>query len=783
MSLRRRLSLSCVSIAVLCATGTARGAVAEEQGAAQATASVSATSPPPQGPTAVQEVIVTAQKREQSVNSVGMSITAATGAQMTQLGIVNTSDLTKIVPGLTFAQTPSGPPVYTLRGVGFYETSLAATPAVSVYVDEVPLPYPAMTEAAGLDLARVEVLKGPQGTLYGQNSTGGAINYISAKPTKTFQAGFDATYGRFDTADVQGFVSGPLTDQLSGRLALRTLQGSDWQKSYTTGATLGARNETEGRLLLDWRPTDRLKFELNLNGWVNDSDTQAAQLLAIHPAAPANEQPAEAHYPLAPPNARAADWDANQIWREHNTFYQAALRATYELPDNLTLTSITAYESYRENEPQDADGTSLEISDLYGTGAIDSESQELRLSEDTEKLHALIGASFEHDKIFETSAVHDADSSDALDFGGYILDRTANFSDQGVYTYAAFANVEYNVLSTLSLEGGIRYNVSDRSFSGCTYSTNAESAAAWTTLESELKGGVAAPPILPFQCQTFNAQFDPVLATGNLNQDNVSWRLGLNWKPVEDTLLYANVSKGYKSGSFPTASAANVVQYAPVTQESLLAYETGFKIGAFRRMVQVNGSLFYYQYDNKQLRSKVLDFVFGPLDALVNVPKSNVKGAELSIDVTPVKGLLFNAAATYLDSDITKFIGYNEAGILANYAGSPFPFSPKYQVTSGLQYTWDLNDRLSAFAGGNLEFHSKTTAGLGSDPLFVIDAYALLDLRAGVQSQDGAWRVELWGKNVTNQYYWNNIAQRVDSIVRYAAMPATYGATLTYRFK
>ena len=218
---------------------------------------------------AIQEIVVTAQKRAQSINDVGMSITAATGDQLKMLGITDTSQLAKLVPGFTFTQTGYGTAVYTIRGVGFQESSLAASPAVSVYVDEIPLPFPAETVAAALDPQRVEVLKGPQGLLYGENSTGGAVNYVAAKPTDYFTAGAKGSYGRFNTGDLEAFVSGPITDTLQGRLAVRTVQGGDWQYSYTRSDTVGAKNLTQARLLLDWRPSDDLEVSLNLNGWLD----------------------------------------------------------------------------------------------------------------------------------------------------------------------------------------------------------------------------------------------------------------------------------------------------------------------------------------------------------------------------------------------------------------------------------------------------------------------------------------------------------------------------------
>jgi iron complex outermembrane recepter protein len=328
-----------------------------------------------------QDIVVTAQKREQSLNSVGMSITAVTGDQLIKQGITDTADLVKIVPGFNFTQSAYSTPVYTIRGVGFQETSLGVSPAVSVYVDEIPLPFPAETVAAGLDLERVEVLKGPQGTVYGENSTGGAVNYIAAKPTARPEAGFDLSYGRFNTADLQGFVSGPITDTLRARLAVRALEGGDYQKSYTSSATLGKRDQLDARLLLDWRPVERLKMSLNLNGWRDRSDTPAPQLLGITPSnASAVIDPAITGYPIAPHNDRAAGWDVDQSLRRDNRFYQGSLRGDYDVGGDVTLTSISAYQHYRRYQPQENDGTPYRNSFVLATGHIGTFFQELRVS-------------------------------------------------------------------------------------------------------------------------------------------------------------------------------------------------------------------------------------------------------------------------------------------------------------------------------------------------------------------------------------------------------------------
>ncbi len=169
------------------------------------------------------------------------------------------------------------------------------------------------------------MLKGPQGTLFGGNSTGGAVNYIAAKPTDTLSMGGDVSYGRFNTVDLSGFVSGPITDTLKVHVAGRTQQANAWQYSYTRSDRLGTVNQFIGRVLIDWAPTDRLRVSLNLNGWRDRSDTPGGQVIRFSPTSTAAPPlPGLATYPLPPRNSRAADWDPGVSFRHNNRFYQAS---------------------------------------------------------------------------------------------------------------------------------------------------------------------------------------------------------------------------------------------------------------------------------------------------------------------------------------------------------------------------------------------------------------------------------------------------------------------------
>jgi iron complex outermembrane recepter protein len=623
------------------------------------------------------EIIVTAQKREQSINDVGMSITALSGASLTDRGLQGAADLGKIVPGFVYTNSQYSSPVYTIRGVGFYESSLAAAPAVTVYVDEIPLPYPAMTNMAGLDLERVEVLKGPQGTLFGQNSTGGAVNYVSAKPTDHPAAGIDLSYGRFNTVDINGFASGPLTDKLRVRIAARGTFGDGWQRSYTSDRRNGKVNRYQGRIILDWDASSVLRFSLNVNGWRDKSDTQAGQLVAVTPLIPSNARSQLLSYPLAPHDNRAADW-TDGFTRRNDSFYQIALRSEYDLADRIKLTSITAYQHLRQDSAADFDGISYIDSDFTLDGHISSFTQELRLAGVSGRLTWVIGGNYSNDKVSDGQTAFSQISSNNPIFPGLpLFYGVPNFSTQKIETAAAFGNAEFAVTDRLTFLAGARYTDTSRRFTGCTRAGDIGIASAFELLQQSLKNG-SFVPIGIGDCFTLDNQnpadlYNPTLVHAKLKENNVSWRAGVNWKPAEGLLLYGNVSKGYKAGSFPTLSAALSSQYQPVPQESVIAYELGAKAGLMNSRLNLSGAAFYYDYHGKQLRGKTNDPIFGPVDALQSIPKSRVWGLEGQIQGKLAPGLEINAGATYLNSKIIEFIGVSNTGLVSDFSGTASP--------------------------------------------------------------------------------------------------------------
>ena len=259
--------------------------------------------------TTIEEIVVTAQKREESINEVGMSIQASTGEQLKDLGVTDAFDLYKVVAGFSSNVNYAGTAIYTIRGVGFQENSLATSPTVSVYLDEAPLQFSPMTRGASLDVQRVEALKGPQGTLFGQNATGGAVNFIANKPTSEFEAGVTVSYGEFDAVDIDGFVSGPLNDAWSYRVALRSQTSDDWQESYIGDEEAGSKDEFAYRASLAYENNERTRLLFTLSGFTNESDSLRPQLVGKISQNPINGLvPEFLATPLAPKKAEAADW-------------------------------------------------------------------------------------------------------------------------------------------------------------------------------------------------------------------------------------------------------------------------------------------------------------------------------------------------------------------------------------------------------------------------------------------------------------------------------------------
>lgn len=781
------------------------------------------------------EIVVTANKREQNLNDVGVTAAVLGGEALTQQNLTSLADIATRVPSLSYAAAPNGTPVYTLRGVGFYETSIGAYPSVSIYVDEIPLSFPVLTAHSTFDLQRVEVLKGPQGTLFGQNATGGAINYIAAKPTDTFQAGASFTYGRFNQVDLEGYVSGPLATGLTARLAGRAEFADGWQKSSSRpGDRNGKVENYMGRFQLAYEPSTSFRLLLNVNGWKDKSETQAGQYIAQQfqnenvgvpfgfPVG-AFRDPAVLAAPFSPNDARAADWSLSsslygpgKIPFADNDMIQASLRADLDIGDLGTVTSLSAWTKFNQRQGNDSDGLPLNALDVPLTlGDIETFFQELRFANDpTNPFRFVVGANYESDKVFQEVNIDYVNSSATLGFGtlfGFPLSVDTITNNQKMRTYAFFGNVEYDIADSLTFKAGIRYTDARDKASICQSDPQAPyNIGNVLKFFGSLYSGQPFQPYAPGECVAINVDSEspanvavdylPYGATGEysntLSENNVSWRVGVDYKATPDILLYANVSKGYKAGSFPSITGSTLNQYVPARQESVLAYEGGLKATLLDRALQFNLAGFYYDYTGKQLRTKLNDPTFGQLDVLRNIPKSSIKGFEVELTMRPSSYLTFNAAYTFLNAKIDRFVGTNAGGDTGiDFAGTPIPFTPKHQIAVSGNYNPPLSPSLNLLLGATINYRSETIATLGGDVnpttinaastncVYCIRDYAVIDAQLGVEDSGGRWRAFVWGKNIGNAYYWSNVVSGYDTVSRFAGRPATYGVTLSYKYR
>ncbi len=840
------------------------------------------------------EIVVTANKREQNLNDVGLTVTAIGAEALQNRRVASLEDVASVSPGLVYTPSTNNTPIFTLRGIGFNESSIGVYPAVSVYVDQIPLPFPVLASHSAYDLQRIEVLKGPQGTLFGQNSTGGAINYIAAGPTDTLQAGGDISYGRFNAIEGNAYISGPISDTVGFRLAVNGKNADGWQKSYTQRATNGKESYIAGRLTLDFDPTDKLKFRFTANGWKDKSDPQAQQLIATHEQIGAGGSKVLASTPLVDPvrnayspppagcpsaqmcypfptkfNSRTADWgilltDPNTSPanaggvsdpanasrtsfepRGNRDFWQLALRGDFEI-GALTLTSLTSYAKFTQDLTVDGDGMTLGGFDVpQALGSIKTFNQELRLANDpTSRIRWVVGANYEKSKTMEDQVLRYFANTNYYANNLYI-NHSGVVLKQDIENYAFFGNLEFEVTDRLTLKAAGRYTNSKNQVFNLAYTgPNGNVDKLFNVLGG--MSGLPFTPIGPSQSYTLNSINIPLpkdvkilspVSTGGflglgipgfpleaiLEQDNVSWRFGADFKATDDVLLYANVSRGFKAGSFPANASSAYTGALPVTQEKVTAYEAGFKAGFADGAIQLNAAGFYMDYRDKQVKGKLFDFVFGTLDTLVNVPKSRIYGFEADLTVRPTRGLTITGAVTYLNSKVKDFVGYDIFGGVDNdidsrpgnfdptgatpntedLSGVRLPYTPKWSGSVNVDYRHELSNGGAPFVGVTVSARSNQSAAIGGEDTtlpvtgtnryriapgvgpypYMIDGYATVDARLGYEAPEGRWRVMVWGKNIFDKYYWTAVIPSSDSSARFAGRPATYGVTFGFKFQ
>jgi outer membrane receptor protein involved in Fe transport len=721
--------------------GTAAGAL----GAAFAVGAYAQAS----GDTELEQVVVTAQRREQSAQDVGIALSVISGEQLAARGVTNVNQLQYQTPSLEVVPAfGGGQPQFRLRGVGFDDYATNNTPTVGVYVDEVAYPVPAATQGVLYDIDRVEVLRGPQGTLYGRNTTGGAINFITRRPTDQLSAGVTAEYGRFDSLKAEGFISGPIGQTLKGRLSAVTEQGGAWQRNRVTGEKLGDADRSAVRGQLDWTPSDTVDVLLNAHYGRDKSDGQGLYLLNTPGQTGDSRYNATGWGPSAAFAARAGV-SAGQKPSRDNESGGASITANIDL-GFAKLTSISSYETLTRRELNDWDAKPTSESDTFWGSDVDIYSQEVRLaSKDPGPFNWVAGAYYSHQTLDESFLT---DFTQSL---GFITDTSYR---QKVESLSGFGQVEYSLTPRLKAILGARYEHEERDLEN--FATKI--------------GGA------------------PLFTNGDRHTSLNEWsgKAGVEFQADDNVLLYANVSRGVKSGGFTVYNSPNADQINAFKPEVVWAYEAGFK-GDLARNVRLNGSVFYYDYRDQQVLGVVINPTNGAIGRITNAPKSEIFGGELELQWTPFHGLQITQTAgfkkgyykTFDDVDASTAVRNPVTGIWTaqtiDKSGQRLNF-PRLSYGGTVSYTWAVGN-FDVQAATDYAYRDTATSFLGAE--YTVDSYWLANANLTIQPKDGPWSLGLWGRNIFNEKY--DVTRNYflpSAKIGAAGRPATYGVRAGYAF-
>ena len=775
----------------------------------------------------LEEIVVTAQKREQGANDVGITINAFTGEMLKDAGFRTAEDIANLTPGLTTNYSASlGVPVYSIRAVGYQDYNANSSSTVGLYFDGVAIPYTVMSRGLMFDVDRVEVLKGPQGDLYGRNTTAGQINFVNRKPTEDFQAGLTVGFSSYKTIDTEMFLSGALSDRVRGRFAIRNVTSGDgWQKSLTRDDELGETDTFAIRGMLDISLSEDASVLFQLHYVDDQSDNRASTAYDgvdhggdtfVSPYTPLEDYFFTGDTPpwYSTGVADAADWTNSYTSpitgrtfairpKRDNQLFGASATLDWDIND-MTLTSITAFNQFDRVEGNDWDGGFYNDSSNINTTDLSVFSQEVRLAGGDDDLNWIAGAYYSSDSLDEYYHYFMSDSVygyGSIPWGVGLFAATPILELdtkqwQETDSSAVFGHVEWRFSDAWRLTLGARYTSEERSWRGCTFVADDETLSGFlnanfgSTIGAGHCGTIDDDPTSP----TF---IFALIGTPNVNDaypvyedtiktDRLMGKVTLDYALNDDVLFYGTISNGFKSGGFNGANSNTTLQLKPIKPEVLTAYEAGIKATLLDGAMQFNASTFFYDYRDKQETDAHVAFV-GNISGLTNVPESEVSGAEFEVRWLPADGwdVRFNVAL--LDSEIKEWMAVDTelsawpTVVRRDASGAKLAMSPDLQWTAMVTKQWDLDGGASI----DVTFdHNYSDATPSEDPFTVGgEEYSFSNLRMGYSPANGDWRALLWSRNITDEvYYPMALLGGNGPFVRSYAMPRTVGVTLDIPF-
>jgi len=740
-------------------------------------------SAPPLTARTEEEIFVTAQRREQALSDVSLSVTAVGGDDLVATNTYDIEALQNLVPSMSFGNDFNFAKLF-IRGIGLSSSLPGVDPSVALHVDGVVVSLAQAQLGSMFDLERVEVLRGPQGTLYGRNATGGAVNLITARPTSELEGYVRATIGGPDLL-LQGeaAVGGPLSEHIRARIAVRAIRRDGYGVNEVTGNDIDNARQFSTRAHLEFLPTENLSILLTGEYHSEDDRSLAIKFREVSfpgvldDADPANDglsalgQREGASFASDPRNLRANFDPIND--RE-----QWALTAniTLDASDEITLRSITSYRDFEAIFFHDFDMSSYLGFPLAQTGPLRSSAnhwqpvfqhqftQELQANVDTGGLHAVFG-------LFYLDETIEVENHIGLD----VLTNTDPFRVQfdgslDIEAWAAFANLTYDISDQFSIKAGGRYSWEERHLANNT--------------------GLGSPPLNQLV-------LDPLQWDDSMSWDDFSPSLGLEFRPNDDWLLYALWSRGFKSGTAEIGSTRRMSLTQPlpfVNPEEVEAYEVGAKYSA--RNLNVNLAAFYHRLQDGQF-SLTRPIPVPPFftSTLTNAAQSEAYGAELELLWRATPEFTINAAVAYLHSEFTNFFSkdpldpalFGPGGANVpdqDLSGNATRMSPRWSVNLNPTYEIDVGNGGSVTLGSNLAYRSRQYHTEFNDERLSQDGYVMLDANIIYRAPDGRFSVNLWAKNITDELvYAGSFSVSTSRAIGGTLMPPrTYGVTLGYAF-
>jgi len=721
--------------------------------------------------TALEEVVVTAQKSAQDPQQIGIAVSVVSGETLQAQHIQQPLALASVASSLsTMNATTDATPLFLIRGVGLDDFNTNNSSGVGTYLDEVFAGFPGFLTEALFDIDRVEVLKGPQGTLYGKNTAGGAINILSRQPTDQTEGYVDLDYSRWDTLDATAAIGGKLTDSIKARLAATvTKQGEGYQTDIDRGEKYGKLDRGGARLLLDIRLAENATLQLNLHTAYDHSVPSSPSTPNVEAQVPTN-LPFQTNGLLnSPAGGTLVRVGGLPLYKDENS---AGSVAKFKLQlDGMTLTSISAFDGFYSHSLDNYDGYPAADNNWSKNFQQTQLSEEIRLASDPGGVvDWILGADFAQNWYRCRDSL---DWSFVYGLADFITDSgkaiTATNFTQVQRSEGVYAHAETHLSSRWSLVTGLRFSRDMVSFNGATLDPTGE----LTYAANGFTGAIVPNTVLAALDQTHHSR-------------DVSFRFEADYHVTDKAMLYASVATAYKAGIFYGQPAQVQVDWGYVNPEHVVTTEFGGKSRFFGDSLQIDAALFDTVLFDRQSSLSLWAGPVGtqPLIAgLGNVPRSRIDGAESEVAWRPLGGLEIRLGAAFLKARVTESLSSDNG--LALYTpvrvGQSLPDAPALSGNGSVRYDYPLSAELVLYGQANDHYTGAEHPYLG-DPTTFGRGHSL-GARLGVKHSVQHWDLSLWGTNLTDSRpltyaFAGSEGQRVS----FYQKPISAGVTLVYSY-